>query len=486
MSAAPTGPIGHRRNAIFAVLSATAALTILDVSKVGVALPAIQESTGGSGSLVQFMLVGYTLAYAVLLLPAGRVGDVLPRKAVFLTGSTLFVAASVTCALAPDMTLLVVGRILQGAGAGILMPQVLGLIQRIYPAGERAAPLAGLAAVITATSLFGPVFAGLVMELVGGAESWRALFWINVAVGAVVIPFAVAVLSEPPSERRAGFDTVGVLLLAPAVVLTVAPLSAISRDTRPEWWMATTSAAGIALAAAFIAHERRRSAAGRQALVDPLLFSFRHLRVGVVISGCMHAAGTSGTLIITVALQQVAGQSALATALWMLPSALSALLGSWFASRSRGDLIRQVAWGTALSAAGLALVAIAFGTLPPAALPAVVCALLIFNSFGTAVAAPANQARTLEDVPDYRSSVAGSLIQFSQRVGSAIGMAVALILYYGLGGASGTLRPDLAIGFSALFLAAAALLALFDRRSAARRRMLPPEAPGLSPAADET
>lgn len=473
---APRGAKAPRRWAVFVVLAATAALTILDVSKVGVALPAIQESTGGSGTTVQFMLVGYTLAYAVVLLPAGRVGDVLPRKAVFLVGGAVFLAASVICALAPDIAWLIGGRLLQGAGAGILMPQVLGLIQRIFPAEERSKPLAAMAAMISATSLFGPVLAGVVMQLVGGAESWRALFWINVAVGAVVLPIAAIIVREPEGERRHGFDVVGLLLLAPAVVLTVAPLSAISQSNPPAPWMAATVAAGLAFAALFVIHERRRARRGRQALVDPGLFRFAHVPTGIAISGFMYAAGTAGTLIVTIGMQQAAGQSALATALWMLPAALATLAGSWVTGRlPQRSAYRLIAAGTGLGAVGLAAIAVVFGTVPAAALPAVVCGLLVANSFGGALSGPPNQARVLAEIPGYRASVAGSLVQFAQRIGSAIGMALALLLYYGFESdptfaGRPTLGPTLAIGLTALFLAAATVLALLDRpreRSAA-------------------
>ncbi|CAN5258679.1 MFS transporter [soil metagenome] len=463
----------------FAVLAATAALTILDVSKVGVALPAIQASTGGEGSTVQFMLVGYTLAYAVFLLPAGRVGDVLPRKAVFLTGAFAFLVASVICALAPDIGWLVAGRLVQGAGAGILMPQVLGLIQRIFPAGERAKPLAMLAVVTASTSVFGPVLAGVVMQLVNTPEAWRALFWINVAVGVVVLPLAWRFIREPESERRHGFDWVGVALLAPAVVLTIAPLSTISTDTPATLATLGITLLGLLFGFAFVRYEIRRSRSGLQALVDPLLFGFRHLTSGVVISGFMYAAGTAGTLVITIGLQQSAGQTALQTALWMLPAAGAMVLGSWITGRlPQTRSYRLIAVGTGLGAVTLLSVAVAFGSAPSAILPGIVCGLLVINSFGSALSGPPNQARALVEVPDYRSSIAGSLIQFSQRVGSAIGMALALILYYGfefapvpLTGAP-TLGPTLAIALTALFLAAATTIALLDREGSGRAMRL--------------
>lgn len=419
-----------RRRRVFWVLVAAAALTILDVSKLGIALPAIQADMGGDPATVQLMLVGYTLAYAATLVPAGRIGDVLPRRTVFLTGATIFVAASIACAIAPTTELLVVGRVVEGIGAGLLMPQVLGLIQRIYPAAERARPLATLAAVMTVTSLGAPVLAGVIMDAAGDALGWRLLFVVTVVAGLAVVPLAAAMLVEPPTKRRAGFDAGGAALLGVGVVLAIAPLSASEGALPHSPWPYAITAVGIALLTVFVLHERRMQSRGREPLIDPKLFELRHFGSGVVVSGFMHAAATAGTLIVTVALQQIVGLSPLETALWMLPSAVASLGGAWVASRVGATNGPLVAIGTGVGAVALAAIGFAFGFAPAAVLPWVVAALLSVSSFGAGAAAPANQARTLQFAPEHRSSVAGSLIQFAQRAGSAIGMAVALIVYY--------------------------------------------------------
>jgi predicted MFS family arabinose efflux permease len=475
--------------ATFTVLAATAALTILDVSKVGVALPAIQSSTGGGESAIQFMLVGYTIAYALFLLPSGRLGDVLDRKKVFTVGSAVFIAASVLCALAPDATWLVVGRLAQGAGAGILMPQVLGIIQRVFPAGRRTKPLAILAAILAATSTFGPVLAGLVMQLIGTDDSWRALFWINVAVGAVVLPFAWALVREPATEKRRGFDGLGAALLAPAVVLTIFPLSTISQSAGPEWWMIVATAAGLGFAVLFVRTELRLARSDAQPLVDPRLFRIRHLPPGLVIAALAYAAGTASALITTLTLQQALGQTALQTALWMLPAAGAALAGSWLMARlPESRSYRMIAVGAAIGSLSLLGIAVAVSVAPASALPLVICIALVANSFGAALVGAANQSRTLLDVPAFRASIAGSLIQFAQRVGSAIGMAAAMIVYYGLQFATvpwsgrSTLGPTLAIGLTGLFLAAAFVIAVADRDRRPARAPIAPVAPPLPPA----
>ncbi|MCU1557139.1 MAG: transporter [Microbacteriaceae bacterium] len=467
--AAETDPRG-RPWITFSALVAMAALTILDVSKVGVALPAIQQSTGRSESAIQFMLVGYTIAYALLLLPSGRLGDVIDRKRVFLFGACIFVGASVLCALSPSASWLVVGRLVQGAGAGVLMPQVLGIIQRIFPAGRRTKPLAILAAILAATSTFGPVIAGTVMQLVGTPDSWRALFWINVGVGAIVVPLAWRFIREPYSEKRRGFDLAGVALLTPAVVLTIFPLSTISSTSAPAPWMLAATAVGLCFGVLFVRHEMKLARGTTQPLVDPLLFAIRHFPSGLVISGLAYAAGTASALVVTLSLQQAAGQSALQTALWMLPAAAAAVTGSWITSRlPQATSYRLIAVGTGIGAVALLSISLALGSVPQKWLPLALCLLLVVNSFGSSLVGAPNQARTLLEVPDFRSSIAGSLIQFSQRIGSAIGLALALIIYYVFEfnpvpwTGRPTLGPTLAIALTAAFTATSLIVALADR-----------------------
>jgi MFS family permease len=471
-SSTPTEP---SRWKVFAVLAGAAALTILDVSKLGVALPAIQADMGGDPVTVQLMLVGYTLAYAATLLPAGRIGDVFSRRAIFLVGLIVFTASSVVCALAPTVELLVVARIVEGVGAGLLMPQVLGLIQRIFPAERRATPLAVLAALTSLTSLAAPVLAGVVMDVFGDALGWRMLFFVTVAAGVILLPAAFIMIREPVTERRRGFDGIGAIFLAVGVVLAIGPFSAISQSLPFEPWMVVVTVVGAAALVGFVLHERRTVRRAREALIDPTLFRLPHLSAGVLVSGFMHAAGTAGTLIVTIGLQQIGLLSALDTALWMLPAAGASLFGSWLATRVSPVSGRVVIIGTGVGALAVAASGFAFGAVPRDVLPAVIGSLLCVSGFGSGLSAPVNQARTLLHAPEHRASVAGSLIQFAQRVGSAIGMALALIIYYAgfsqlTFAGQAAAGPMLALWVVSGFLVLATLVSLVDRRRAPQPR----------------
>lgn len=458
-----------RRRMMLAVLIAAGALTILDVSKVGVAIPVIQTSFGDAGEVaVQLMMIGYTLAYAAFLLPSGRLGDMISRRRLFLGGLSVFVLASVVCGLAANPWWLVVGRVVQGAGAGILMPQVIGLIQRLYGVEERGRPLAALAVTTSITSALGPVLAGVIMQLAGGPDSWRWLFWVNVVVGAVLLPIAFRVVGDVRSERRRGFDGLGTGLLVAAVILTVFPLGAVSEDTGAPWWLPLPIVVGIGFGVAFVLYELRRSHGGLEPLLDLAMFRFAHFGTGLGIAGLMHASGTSSSLILTLFLQQSAGLSPLQTAITMVFTAVAVTVSASLTGRLPAARSWSLIWlGASISALTLASIAILLATVPAASMVPLCTILLFVNGIGTGMISAPNQSRTLSGVPDYRASVAGSSIQLFQRLGSAAGMAVAMIAYFGLGGggpADVSPGASVALGLCACYLVATALLALVENR----------------------
>lgn len=468
-TAVGSSSISRKQWTTYAAMVAMNALTIFDVSKLGVAFDAIQRSTGGSGVIIQLMLVGYTLAYAAALLPSGRIGDLIGRRPLFLAGCVVFLLSSVVCAAAPDANWLVIGRILQGVGAGVLMPQTLGLIQRIFPAQLRAKPLAMMGACTSAVSLFGPVIAGLVMHISGGAESWRWLFWIDVIVGVVVVALAWVLVKEPPSEKKSGIDLRGIVLLVPAVVFAVGPISLISEGDTSSFTVLPLVLVGVVFAWSFIRHERKVSAEGRQPILDLGIFRFRHLGRGVLVSGFMHATATSGTLLITISLEQYAHLSELTTALVMLPASIAMIVGATIiAKRPQERSYAFIVWGNVLGALSFLVVAVVFAFVSPAMLPVALGIILIVISFGSSISASPNQARALTKVPDYRSSIAGSAIQFAQRIGSAIGMGTVLVVYYGFGaakvpfGGQSALGPAAAALLVGVFLVCAAIIARGD------------------------
>ncbi len=199
----------------FAVCAAVASLTIMDLSKINVGLPAIELSLGGGPTELQLIVAGYALAFGLALVPAGRLGDIGSRKRLFVIGLTTFTLTSVFCAIAPNIELLVIGRILQGVTAGIQMPQVLGLIQQLFQGPERGKAFGFFGAIIGLSTAFGPTLGGLLIAVGGETDGWRLMFWMNVPLGILALIFAVRLLpsSQQHEKVKTELDTVGILLL---------------------------------------------------------------------------------------------------------------------------------------------------------------------------------------------------------------------------------------------------------------------------------
>src|ERR1700758_1369183 len=224
-------------------------MAILDTNIVNVAVPAMHATLGASGASLQLVVAGYTIAYAVLLVTGARLGDILGHRRVYLAGVPLFTLASLGCGLAPSTGVLVALRFLQGAGAAVMIPQVLSLIQRSYTApGPRARAMSLYATVISGGSVLGQVLGGVLVSADLFGTSWRPVFLVNVPVGLAVLGFGRLL----PSGRFDGVRTLdlpGLAVLIPVVLAFVLPLFLGQPLGWPAWGWALLAAslAGFAL-----------------------------------------------------------------------------------------------------------------------------------------------------------------------------------------------------------------------------------------------
>ena len=272
---------GRRRWAVLAVVSAAQFLTILDLWVVNIALPALQHDFAPATlSDLSWILDVYAIVLAALLLPAGRAADSIGRRECFLAGLVVFGVASLGCAVAPDLPALIACRALQAAGAAVLMPTSLGLALSVFPSHQRGTAVGVWAGVGAVAAGSGPVLGGLLVE-----SSWRWIFLINVPIILATLAAGVAILPRRGGERgseRSGqrpgwrIDGVGTFLVLGAVGLVCTALT-----EAPGWPPSRTwpvLAAGLVLAAAFVAHIRRHP----DPLVAPRLFSVRPFSAGAV------------------------------------------------------------------------------------------------------------------------------------------------------------------------------------------------------------
>ncbi len=210
---------------------------MLDSTVVALALPSIRHDVGASAAGLQWVMNVYLLSIAVLVVTAGRLGDMFGRKRLFLAGSVVFALGSVLCGAAPDVDVLIVGRVLQGIGAAPMLPLSLAIVCNAFPAEQQARALGVWAGISALALAIGPLAGGALVEL-----DWRAIFWVNVPVAAVGVAI-VAVAAPESTDPGAGHRVDLPGLAALSVGLTAAVLALIQARV----W----SAAAIAALATF-------------------------------------------------------------------------------------------------------------------------------------------------------------------------------------------------------------------------------------------
>ena len=449
----------------YAVAVGVASLTILDLAKINVAIPAISADLGAGPTEVQLLVAGFVLAFGLLLVPSGRIGDLYSRRGMFLAGLTLFTLASLGGALSPTIELLIASRIAQGLAAGLLMPQVLGLIQQLFLGRERGQAFGVFGAVIGLSTAFGPTLGGILVGVGGSSFGWHLLFWMNVPLGIVAFIAAVRLLpkkQDVPDYVVKDFDVFGTVLLGIAVFSLMLPFvltTGTDVDNPARWWWLVGAVLG---GLGFWAWERRYTLAGRVAIIDFALFRISSFRNGVAISSFYFAALPATFIAQTLWLQNGLGFSPVVAGMVTIPFALLSALTSW---RS-GRVVHRL--GRVLVVGGLILVIIGFssvlvlGYIVPAQYMAwaVAGSMAVAGLGGGAVISP-NQTLMLEDIPIREGGLAGSIAQVGQRIGTAMGLAAVLsVLFAGVSGA-GEVSTEVAYraGFTVAALVSAGLVA---------------------------
>lgn len=405
-------------------------MTLLDISIVNVALPSIRSSLGASPSQLQWVLAGYALAFGLVLVPAGRLGDVRGRRVVFVVALGVFTGASALCGLAPSARWLTLARVLQGVGGGLLVPQQAGLIQELFRGAERGRAFGMFGATIGLSTAVGPLAGGALIALGGAEHGWRWVFFVNVPIGLVAIPLAWRLLPVgEPARRRESLDPVGVLLLGVAVLLLMLPLvEQRSWQGSAKWLLVPL---GLAVLAAFVLWERAYARRGRQPMVALELFAFRSYALGSSLALVYFAGFTAIFFVTTLFLQGGRHYSAFEAGLAITPFAL----GSGVAAAVGGRLVsragrRLVVLGLAMVGVGLAATAALVATVDGGVIGWVIAVPLLVAGTGSGFVITPNVTLTLAEVPVARAGSAAGVLQTGQRLGSAVGIAAVGSLFF--------------------------------------------------------
>jgi len=361
---APPGVSDKRAWATLAVLLIGLFMSLLDTTIVNVALPTIRDSIDANESTLAWIISGYALAFGLVLIPAGRVGDRFGHKWVFFVGLALFTAASLFAGLAQDSTQLIVARVLQGLGGGIFFPPVTAFIQLLFPPLKRGKAFAILGAVLGVSSALGPVVGGLLIEAFGEESGWRYIFFVNLPIGVIGLVAAAIVIPSLVAGKKASMDFLGLLLLAGSLVAILVPLIQ-GQDEGWPLWTYLSLAGGIVLLVLFAFWERFLAARGSSPLVPPHLFSHAAFTGGVILALVYFAAFTSIFFTISLLWQAGLGHTALESGLVSIPFAIANIIGAAMSDRVAQKLGRGVlVLGTVLVTVGLAALWVILLTVP--------------------------------------------------------------------------------------------------------------------------
>ena len=446
--------------AVLVICLGTGFTTLLDQAILNVAVPALRTDLSATGSEVQWILAIYSLTFGLALVPAGRLGDTRGRGRFLVGGLALFSVASLLGAAADDPRVLFLARLLQGAGAGMANPQVIGLIQDHFTGPARSRAFGAYATVAAVSATLAPVVGGLLLTAAGPSIGWRLVMAVNVPFGAATCLLAVRGLDlgRPPERVRPSVDLVGIGLLS---VITLAVLLPLVGGP-----VVVPVVVGLGALAALPWWERGFARRGGVPVLLPALVRSPGFVLGTVVAMCWFGSNLGTSVATTLALQERLGLSPLLAGLCLVPQAVAMGLMATVGWR----LIAR--WGRALITAALSALAVVLATeiavvllLPTALLPAALVLSQLFAGIAGGLVTSPNQALTLAHAPPGAHGLAAGFFQVSQRISSTICIAActgAILAATGSNSQRTGLMIALIIALS--LIGVAVIASAFDRR----------------------
>ena len=434
----------HAQRWVLALTALAAGMVMLDMLVVTTALSAIRLSLHASIAELEWTVNAYTLSFAVLLMTASALGEKVGRRRLFTIGLAVFTAASAACALAPGAGLLIAARAVQGAGSAMIMPLALALLANAFPPPQRARVLGLFSGMTGVATLAGPLVGGAVVQ----GLTWQWIFWLNVPIGLAAIPLALARIPESHGPR-ARLDLAGLVLVSGGMFGIVWGLVQAS-----EGWgrveVVGPLAAGLALAVAFVAWERRAA----EPMLPMVLFRSRAFAAGNVTGFLLFGSIMGAAFFFAQFLQTALHYGSLWAGLALLPwtatlSLVAPVAGARIARVGERPLL---VGGLLLQAAGFAWVALI--ARPGLAYPMLVPPFVLAGA-GVSMAMPAAQSAVLGAASPALIGKASGVFSTLRQLGGTFGIAILAAAFTASGGYGSA--AEFSDGFGAAATTAAVL-----------------------------
>ncbi|MEO1988305.1 MAG: MFS transporter [Martelella sp.] len=406
-------------------------ITVFDLFVVNVAIPSIQAGLGASFAEIGFVIAGYELAFGVLLIAGGRLGDRHGRRRLFALGMAGFAVTSLLCGLAPDATSLIVARLLQGATGAILFPQVYALLRVMYDDAGRRRAFGLLGMTLGLAAIAGQVFGGLIVESDLFGLGWRIIFLINLPIG-IIAQLSARVIPESRSSEAMGVDWPGIGLATAGLLLLLLPLLEGPNAGWPLWTWASMTAS-LVLLTAFLIWEHLVASGGGDPAIDLTVFRNIGFSAGSLVVLLIYSTSTSLFLCFALLLQSGLGLTPFEAGTLFAPASVGFVVASLVAPKlvarfgnmaiAGGALVYAAGIGWLIvTAAGFGEEAKTFALLPP----------LILFGFGQGLSMTPLLNLVIGYVEENHAGMAAGLISTMQQVGGAFGVSVVGIFFVGI------------------------------------------------------
>ncbi|MGW3492606.1 MFS transporter [Streptomyces sp. NPDC001020] len=422
----------RRRWFALAIVMTAAFMDLVDVTIVNIAIPSIQRDAGASFSQIQWITAGYALAFAAGLITGGRLGDIHGRKRLFLAGVAGFTLASALCGFAVNPEMLVASRILQGAMAALMVPQVLAIVHATFPAHERGKVFGLFGAIVGLGAVSGPLLGALLTEWNLFGLEWRPIFLINLPVGIVALVLGRRFITESKAPRALRLDLVGVALVTLGLLMLLYPLTR-GRELGWPLWGHLSMVGALVVFAVLVAYEKRKAARDGSPLIELSLFRVKSFAAGIAVQTVFGVGLGIFFLVWTLYMQVGLGWSALRAGLTGVPFSIAVSVAAGMSVQKLvprfGRKVLQA--GALVMAAGVLLYIVESDRYGLAIAPWQMALPLVVMGLGMGlIVAPLTDA-VLSGVPREHSGSASGLINTVQQMGNALGLGLVSVVFFG-------------------------------------------------------